>query len=220
MNQILLWQDRAVVQLPKSGSNTLYRAWSGTAGSSIPYDLSPDFKTTAQLSVPVSLTIPLREPVDRYWAGLRQDYLDSHSDDLTAYLRAHEQQLAVTAAGEYRADSDLHTLEDITYRLLRIVELTRTCWSRVVLLPIDSLTDWLNKEWHIHTSERHNSHGSALIEAVTAYRQHRPDVDDRIRALPRIRAEYHLWDLVGQTFTVSESVRTLIQTRHSAGILH
>jgi hypothetical protein len=59
---------------PKCGSNTIFYTHQKLSGYKIFYDLGPNFKINHNESTKKKLILHLRNPLDRFWAAVRQDF--------------------------------------------------------------------------------------------------------------------------------------------------
>ena len=217
MQKILIWNDQAVVQNPKCGTSSLYRAWKAVGGSDIFFHLDPNHNDVAvKFEKPIDLTLIMREPLDRYWAGLRQDFLLlGGGASLDEYLREQGQKLRDHILPRHDAVPRTHASDDLCWRLICILSKTLRCWRAVTIIPWEQQTAWCLEHWGYQMTEHHNRHDDELKQRAARFRAQHPEMDDLIRNLPSVRSEYQLWRHLHQTLTPLELTRLLVRARQN-----
>jgi hypothetical protein len=220
MNYLLFYKDTCVVQLPKSGSNTIYNAHKKTSGYKIYYELDLKFKLTCEKpTTSKELVIHLRDPLDRFWAGVRQDFLDSKSEDLKKYCAKNIKKiLSPIQHLSYQHNSTIHTDEKILFRIKRILELTPGWWSKIRLLSANNINNWLYEEWAVNNPTRHNTHAGWLKEEIKNLRSQNIDWDQKVLLLPHIQEEKRLYEYIGCQFREVEfykKIRSISNKNHT-----
>jgi hypothetical protein len=212
MNQLLFYLDTCVVQLPKSGSNSIFSAHRELLGHLVPYDLGPSFKMEhANPSISKELTLHLRAPLERFWAGFRQDFLDSKTDNFEDYCKKNiELILNPVEDLSYKGGSVLHTKEDVLFRIKRILELTEGWWEIVHLESAKEINTWLYKKWNYKKTLRLNQHDIFLKKKLNKLRKDNPTWDNKVLNLPYIKREQKLYSYLGSCFSVNEFIKIIL----------
>jgi serine protease inhibitor len=200
------------VQLPKSGSNSIFYAHQKLLGYSVFYDLNPNFKLDhAKPTIAKELTLHLRDPLDRFWAGFRQDFLDSRMDSLEEYCKKNiDTILNLNTDLSYKINSTLHIKEDILFRIRRILELTNGWWDSVYLESSDKINTWLDKKWNYRETVRLNQHDIFLKQKLNELRKDNPTWDNRVLNLPYIKKEQKLYSYLGNSFNIEEFKKIIL----------
>ena len=212
MNQLLFYLNTCVLQLPKSGSNSIFYAHQKLSGHSVPYDLSPVFKMKcANPATSKGLTVHLRTPLERFWAGFRQDFLDSKMDNFEDYCKKNiELILNPVKDPSYKGGSVLHTKEDILFRIKRILKLTDGWWEFVHLESAGEINTWLYEKWNYKNTLRLNQHDIFLKKKLNKLRKNNPTWDNKVLDLPYIKKEQKLYSHLGSCFSINEFKKMIL----------
>jgi hypothetical protein len=212
MNQLLFYLNTCVVQLPKSGSNSIFFAHQELLGQSVPYDLHPSFKMGhAKPATSKELTLHLRAPLERFWAGFRQDFLDSKTDNFEDYCKKNiELILNPDKALSYKGGPFLHTKEDILFRITRILKLTEGWWEIVHLESAKEINTWLYKKWNYKKTLQLNRHDIFLKKKLNKLRKNNPTWDNKVLNLPYIKKEQKLYSHLGSCFGINEFIKIIL----------
>ena len=212
MNQLLFYLNTCVVQLPKSGSNSIFSVHQRLSGHLVPYDLSPSFKIEhVKPATPKELTLHLRAPLERFWAGFRQDFLDSKTDNFEDYCKKNiELILNPVEDLSYKGSSVLHTKEDILFRIKRILELTEGWWEIVHLESAKEINTWLYKKWNYKKTLQLNQHDIFLKKKLNKLRKNNPTWDNKVLNLPYIKKEQKLYSHLGSCFNINEFKKMIL----------
>ena len=212
MNQLLFYLNTCVVQIPKSGSNSIFFAHQELSGHLVPYDLRPSFKMEhANPATSKELTLHLRAPLERFWAGFRQDFLNSNTDNFEDYCKKNiELILNPVKDLSYKDDSVLHTKEDILFRIKRILELTEGWWEIVHLESAKKINTWLYKKWNYKKTLQLNQHDIFLKRKLNKLRKNNPTWDNKVLNLPYIKKEQKLYSHLGRCFGINEFIKIIL----------
>lgn len=205
MNQLLFFKNKCVIQIPKSGSNTIFYAHQKLNGNTIFYDLSPGYTIKKPLDYePCDLIIHLRDPLDRFWAGLRQDYIDAKQYNLEKFVDWKISKLGHYLTKKiYEHNSLEHTKEQIVFRIKRILDMTKDWWRSVQLVRFEQMTNWLGEEWNFKEYVEKNKHSNKLKNQINSLRD-KKKYDKQILDLEFIKKEYLLYEKIDQTFTIHD----------------
>ena len=215
MNLLLFYKDTCVIQLPKSGSNTFFNCHSTLAGSFVPYDLEPNFSIKNYMPISKKkLSFHLREPLDRFFAGLRQDFIDSKQTNLEYFCQTRiDQLLAQKRKNYYEQNCVSHIDEKIVFRIKRILELTNDWWETINIYDATKINKWLEINWNIKNIVKKNSHKKKLRNEIDNLRKKNLEWNEKISNVDFIKEEFELYKHVNKTFTPARLYEILIKLK-------
>jgi len=201
----------------KSGSTTVFTTHQKLSGYKVFYNLGNNFIIDHHESTKKKLIIHLREPLDRFWAAVRQDFKSSKIDNFEKYYKKNIDRILNSKEDidyqdvDYKTRLNNHSKEDIVFRIRRVLELTTRWWNYVHIISIDNLDESLCKYWNVKEILHQNIHEDALKKKIHELRENNPDLDNKVLNFARIKKEQQLYSCVGKKFTIQEFTKKVIK---------